>query len=842
MNDDFPLFRRKKTAAAATTTDVLDSNSNSSDDDDDSDNIFSTHSKRRGNGKVGGSPAVENLNLDDILKDIDNEFFTDDAEKILDTERKHKKMSSIIKLDDDDDDDLFGDLEGKEGKSGAEDTYYNYDLLEQLKGITGYKESNLGSTGGTVRQGPSNTMNSILWGDAQSQQEQQQQQQQSLEDIARELEKTFALSDNEEDSIINAKSESASRVSDDEEEEDDGDELGASISTSTSATPEEKGVSAVASVASDEDTENIEVPIKTPRDYNANLLELNLVSDDGDDTDELFLSKRATAAADKLDTTNKGIKEGKEGAEEEAATIDGMTRMTAGEDPLSKPKLTAQSALRRSVATITPVSVPLSMTPLGAFTPSDAAKCSTPKKAAATGGGGGGGAGGKKEEDNGNKEDEKSGKIEGVKFFRTAASPLPQEWENKRKKVLTRLKKYQVRLENDGLRQQKDMDALEEELRQMQAQLTEDLRKYASWHKPHLVRVFRKYVQLRLGLFAVLKSIAADKSVLLMKKLGDVRALRQEAGLVFSVDPSFYTDPLAAAPSPRDERLLRILTNGVRALGPRVKRLVLESSRVFSYSERRSGLYRVLDSIPADALKGGFFAPDYDAQAEFDSWLLDARTREGQQVAHFCSTVAESSGKPVAADDIVLFIDEFVGHIIATYQVTAPADGAKLALLVQRALFPRIYEDALRLAPAPPLRARDLPLLQRLERLREERHPGIQIDDVFWAGKVDPLVDAEKVLTYLPFQLAPPDMIYVLQKTVTAICQVGKSVLHHNLAADEIVPLFVHTIVYAAPPGLHEALFMMEYLSQDVDRTGESGWCIAAFETALNHIEDIKLQ
>lgn len=782
-------------------------------------------------------------------------------------EEEEEDLDDMYEEFDDDDYDENDGMNKDRNKNGA---YLEYVPLKRLQGTTWYKENATKTIETTTKQEPNHNMNSVIWNDKSSSSPLKQPSQQlssppqliqnydkdlaylntdfveseSYSDISEEDE----ISDNyiplgsvkksSEESPLKQSSTSEPvtifwkknvnrRAQDIKEEESEKpfslDKEEVATTTTTNNNKKSDKIKIVKNKSIQEIVNESKTSVKVSSSLNENLLELNLVNDDNSDSDEddLFLSKRASNP------------ESDESSTKEPKAKGTTTRMIIREDPLSKPMLTAASSLRHSVCTITSVPVSLTMSPLGSPSEPDKDILSPPSPIFLT-----------LSDQSSPRELSRSGRS---KFVRVTTTPLSRK---ERLEIISRLQNFQKDLEKKRPKQYRKIEALEEKRLDLQAKFAEEFRKYKTWHKPRLIRLVREYAKLRTCYLDIQIRIAVEKCVLLQKKIDDAATLLEESvDRVAPVDPSFYANPLKAPLSPRDEKLLKGLEKNIRDMGAKVRDLVLESSMIFSLSFRQSSLIRVLDRIPKGALESGYFAPDYEVQADFDSWLLDERTREGQHVVRLCNAARKHVEKDISLKDIVLFIDEFVGNIIWVYHISSQDDCVKLALLVQRALFPLIYEDVLKMDPErqqrqhqQSIRSRDLALLEKMERLREERHPGIQIDTVFWSDKKDPFVEAERIISYLPFQLSPPDMINVLQEAVTSLCKTAKGFLNHNPVADEIIPLLVHIIVFASPPGLYEALFMMEYLSQSSDRDRVSGWCIAAYEIALNYIEKLELR
>ena len=88
------------------------------------------------------------------------------------------------------------------------------------------------------------------------------------------------------------------------------------------------------------------------------------------------------------------------------------------------------------------------------------------------------------------------------------------------------------------------------------------------------------------------------------------------------------------------------------------------------------------------------------------------------------------------------------------------------------------------------------------------------------------------ILADLPFQVAPTDMIAVVERTIARLCVLGQAQFSRALSADDVIPLLRTDL-----PGLHEALFFMTSLSQEQFRSSSVfGWSLVAFQSAVEQI------
>lgn len=93
------------------------------------------------------------------------------------------------------------------------------------------------------------------------------------------------------------------------------------------------------------------------------------------------------------------------------------------------------------------------------------------------------------------------------------------------------------------------------------------------------------------------------------------------------------------------------------------------------------------------------------------------------------------------------------------------------------------------------------------------------------------------ILADLPFQVAPTDMIAVVERTIARLCVLGQAQFSRALSADDVIPLLVDVVLRTDLPGLHEALFFMTSLSQEQFRSSSVfGWSLVAFQSAVEQI------
>lgn len=99
------------------------------------------------------------------------------------------------------------------------------------------------------------------------------------------------------------------------------------------------------------------------------------------------------------------------------------------------------------------------------------------------------------------------------------------------------------------------------------------------------------------------------------------------------------------------------------------------------------------------------------------------------------------------------------------------------------------------------------------------------------------LVEPCNILADLPFQVAPTDMIAVVERTISRLCVLGQAQFSRALSADDVIPLLVDVVLRTDLPGLHEALFFMTSLSQEQFRSASVfGWSLVAFQSAVEQI------
>ena len=95
-----------------------------------------------------------------------------------------------------------------------------------------------------------------------------------------------------------------------------------------------------------------------------------------------------------------------------------------------------------------------------------------------------------------------------------------------------------------------------------------------------------------------------------------------------------------------------------------------------------------------------------------------------------------------------------------------------------------------------------------------------------------------QILSDLPFQIAPTDMINVVERTISRLCVLGKMQFNHALSADDVIPLLMDVIVRTDLPGIHESIYFMTSLAQEQFRNSSVfGWSLVAFHSAIEQLK-----
>ena len=439
-------------------------------------------------------------------------------------------------------------------------------------------------------------------------------------------------------------------------------------------------------------------------------------------------------------------------------------------------------------------------------------------------------------------------KIEFVTFYNSRAIDSTEfvKRENIKLNNKTELIKYKALLEKSLERWKADELEMKTQKTELIEKIQKNLKTYYSWHRPVFLNKYRRAAQLQLGALNIQSKIITTKIPMLERKLDQVDKLIEAAkeDRFFIVKPAFYINPNENF-SREQEVLVKLeqcMERTIERLKNTLKALAKGYDQELSPEERELRIVDILNrvTIPPEEV---FFPLDDDIQTEFDTWIQDIRTKEGATIDKFCKDLSAGISvdkSSVGLEFIEIFIGELAHEIIYDYDEISdsPEDrnDRKLALLIQRTLFPMVYQSAILLAPTP-LQEKSIRFFGKVERLRKENHPQIAIDSALTRGGMNPFADACNVLSDLPFQVVPVEMLNIVQKTISRISQIGGTLLAHNLGADEVVPFLVYVIVNTDLPGIHETLYMMSAVSDS--NYGEFGWCLATFETAISFIEGI---
>ena len=441
------------------------------------------------------------------------------------------------------------------------------------------------------------------------------------------------------------------------------------------------------------------------------------------------------------------------------------------------------------------------------------------------------------------------GKIEFVTFYNSRAMDSTEfvKRENIKRSNESELIKYKGLIDASLTRCRTDRLEIETQQAQLREKVSEKISTYAGWHRPAFLATYRRAVQLKAGTLDVQDKVLEIKTPALERKLDQVDRLigAVQEGRFFVIKPAFYVNPNDNFSKEQEAlvRLERRMEHGINWLKDKLKTMAEEYEKEMAQEERERRLIEMLEkiTIPQEEV---FFPLDETLQGEFDTWIRDTRTKEGATIDKFCKDLAAGISVDKSSVDlgfIELFIDELAHDIIDDYDAVSDSpddrNDRKLALLIQRSLFPMLYQSAILLSPTP-LRESSLSFLEKVGRLKEEKNPQIEIDNSLTRGGVNPFAEACRILSDLPFQLIPVEMISIVQKTITRISQLGGLLLAHDLGADEIIPFLVYVIVNTDLPGIHETLYMMSAVSDS--QYGEFGWCVATFETAISFIEGVQ--
>lgn len=439
-------------------------------------------------------------------------------------------------------------------------------------------------------------------------------------------------------------------------------------------------------------------------------------------------------------------------------------------------------------------------------------------------------------------------KIEFVTFYNSRAIDSTEfvKRENIKRNNRNELVRYKKLVETSLDRCKEDKSEMSTQKTELLEKIREKLKEFSGWHRPAFLAHYRRAAQLQMSALNIQSKIIDIKMPFLERKLEQVDRLIEAANedRFFIIKPPFYVNPNDNF-SKEQEKLVNLeqyMERTVKRIMNRLKKLAVEYEQEILPEERERRITSILDRIelPPEEV---FFPLDDDLQSEFDTWIKDTRTKEGSTIDKFCNDLSagiSTDKSSVGLEFIELFIGELAHDIIYDYDgiSDSPEDrnDRKLALLIQRTLFPMVYQSAILLSPAP-LQENSIRFLEKVGRLREENHPQIAIDSALTLGGINPFADACRILSNLPYELIPIEMINIVQKTITRISQLGSTLLAHDLGADEIVPFLVYVIVNTDLPGVHETIYMMSAVSDS--NYGEFGWCVATFETAISFIEGI---
>lgn len=440
-------------------------------------------------------------------------------------------------------------------------------------------------------------------------------------------------------------------------------------------------------------------------------------------------------------------------------------------------------------------------------------------------------------------------KIDFVTFYNSRAIDSTEfvKRENIKRNNRNELIKYKNLVERSLQRCKTDQSEIESQKLERYEKVWENIKIYSTWHRPDFLVYYRRAAQLQMGALDIQNKIISIKIPALERKLEQVDKLIEatKEDRFFIIKPQFYISPNESF-SKEQENLVHLknhMERIIERIKNKLKELVKEYDEEIKPEERERRITDILSriTIPEEEV---FFPLDEDLQSEFDTWILDIRTKEGSTIEKFCKDLSAGISKDkslVSLEFIELFIGELAQDIIYEYDSISDSkedrNDRKLALLIQRALFPLVYQSAVLLSPAS-LQENSIRFLEKVERLRKENNSQIAIDSALTQGGVNPFEDACEILSDLPLQLIPVEMINIVQKTVAQISQTGRALLGHDLGADEIIPFLVYIIVNTDLPGIHETLYMMSAVSDS--NYGEFGWCVTTFETAISFIEGIQ--
>eukprot|EP01117_Protostelium_nocturnum_P007667 TRINITY_DN2751_c1_g2_i1.p1 TRINITY_DN2751_c1_g2~~TRINITY_DN2751_c1_g2_i1.p1 ORF type:complete len:838 (+),score=216.71 TRINITY_DN2751_c1_g2_i1:155-2668(+) len=287
-------------------------------------------------------------------------------------------------------------------------------------------------------------------------------------------------------------------------------------------------------------------------------------------------------------------------------------------------------------------------------------------------------------------------------------------------------------------------------------------------------------------------------------------------------------------------------------------------------------------------------------QRRFDCFLLDQRSREGKHIQKFLNELkleypyvigelkrddfgVNGGIEPIHPNDISdfpRFLAEalLTRHKIPRYVSQNEEDlgqifnnnELKMEIGIQRCIFPLIHDFCF---------AYSVNNAENFERVQDDSKKYLKNQSVL---KTLPFVDCpiefgflprgwDKPLIELPevedalgelngmvYQLTPIDMIFAIQKVLTQIVRIIKSIAQDkdkDVGADDIFPLFLYILLFSCigthtfksingPIEItiwHYVQFMNDFLT-DNELRGEAGYCFVTLQAALRHITDIEIE
>lgn len=269
------------------------------------------------------------------------------------------------------------------------------------------------------------------------------------------------------------------------------------------------------------------------------------------------------------------------------------------------------------------------------------------------------------------------------------------------------------------------------------------------------------------------------------------------------------------------------------------RRFLAERSQVWVVDQdRRCAQMRAILSAPTVSEDDGFayFPENESLQRRFDDLVLDVRCLLGKQLQHFVEVLQRE--QQISPIDVVDFVESFVESVAVNFHV---ARTDRLTLFTHRCILSKVFPLCW-----PCEADRFLELERRFVLSREllRKQPPATLDPLlesYYAAKMD-FGLAIEALEELSYCLVPVDMIYCIKKAMQLLSDSAQAALAVAPAADDLLPLLMHTLVLSQLPLVHQSYDFMEQFASFDHKMGMFGYALTTFQAALSHITDFKHQ